>query len=277
MSAESPDRQLGTKAPDHDLRMALGVVPVFVLTLPAILAAVIWLRPTPPPGRWDEVAARLGIDPSQLVLGEVTFRNTCALCHGRDANGMPRLGKPLRNSEFVQSHKDDELLQVVLRGRLPSDPANTTGAAMPPRAGNPALAEDRIRNVIYYLRTLQEPGAPYANLDAWIVDTAALAATGLGGIGHETFIAACSACHGPNAEGMEGLGKPLGTSSFVASKTDAELMAFIKTGRPIWDADNTTGVDMPPKGGNPALSDEELKTIIGYLRALHEQAGGPSN
>ena len=49
---------------------------------------------------------------------------------------------------------------------------------------------------------------------------------------------------------------------------DDELLTFIKTGRPIWDAENTTGIDMPPKGGNPALNDDDIVAIIAYIRSL---------
>jgi hypothetical protein len=38
-------------------------------------------------------------------------------------------------------------------------------------------------------------------------------------------------------------------------------------GRSTTDPANTTGVDMPPKGGTPSLSDEDL-TDINYLRTL---------
>jgi disulfide bond formation protein DsbB len=69
---------------------------------------------------------------------------------------------------------------------------------------------------------------------------------------------------------MPGLGKPLSTSAFVESKTDPELVAFIKTGRPLWDAANTTGLDMPPKGGNPALSDDEIDVIVSFIRAIQK-------
>ena len=34
--------------------------------------------------------------------------------------------------------------------------------------------------------------------------------------------------------------------------------------------DNTSGVEMPPKGGNPGLTDEQLTDIIAYIRTLHE-------
>ncbi len=88
--------------------------------------------------------------------------------------------------------------------------------------------------------------------------------------GEAKYNEVCIACHGPAGAGVEGLGKPFTTSDFVPSQTDDELLAFIKTGRPISHPDNTTGVDMPPKGGNPALTDEQIIDIIAYIRALHE-------
>ncbi len=88
--------------------------------------------------------------------------------------------------------------------------------------------------------------------------------------GQTFFTISCSACHGPTAEGVKGLGKDMTTSQFIASKSDAELLAFIKQGRPVNDPLNTTGVLMPPKGGNPALTDEQLLDIIAYIRTLHK-------
>ncbi|WP_448601203.1 hypothetical protein [Thermoflexus hugenholtzii] len=46
-------------------------------------------------------------------------------------------------------------------------------------------------------------------------------------------------------------------------------MEFIKKGRPATDPANTTGVDMPPKGGNPALTDQDLADIIAFLRTFN--------
>lgn len=88
--------------------------------------------------------------------------------------------------------------------------------------------------------------------------------------GKKQYDMVCIACHGPTGEGVENLGKPFTTSDFVTSQSDEELLAFVKTGRPIGHPDNTTGVDMPPKGGNPALTDEQLLDIIAYIRTLHE-------
>jgi disulfide bond formation protein DsbB len=48
------------------------------------------------------------------------------------------------------------------------------------------------------------------------------------------------------------------------------LLAFVKTGRPPGDPANTTGVDMPPKGGNPTLTDQDLADIIAHIRTVEE-------
>jgi disulfide bond formation protein DsbB len=88
--------------------------------------------------------------------------------------------------------------------------------------------------------------------------------------GQAQFDTVCIACHGPGGVGVEGLGKPFTTSEFLLTVDDQELLEFIKTGRPISHPDNTTGVDMPPKGGNPALTDDQILDIIAYIRTLHE-------
>jgi len=88
--------------------------------------------------------------------------------------------------------------------------------------------------------------------------------------GQEKFVATCSACHGPAGEGVEGLGKDMTTSEFIAGKTDTELVDFIKIGRDPSDPLNTTGVAMPPKGGNPALSESDLFDIVAYIRTIHK-------
>lgn len=84
----------------------------------------------------------------------------------------------------------------------------------------------------------------------------------------QTLFAACVGCHGADAHGLPNLGKDLVSSEFVGGLSDEDLLVFIKTGRPIWDTANTTGIDMPPKGGNPALTDEQLLNIIAYIRSL---------
>jgi disulfide bond formation protein DsbB len=89
-------------------------------------------------------------------LGKSKYSEICAACHGPDAKGLPGLGKDLTTSAFVKSQSDDQLLDFVKKGRDPSDPANTTGVAMPPKGGRPDLTDDQIRSIIAYIRTLAQ-------------------------------------------------------------------------------------------------------------------------
>jgi disulfide bond formation protein DsbB len=88
--------------------------------------------------------------------------------------------------------------------------------------------------------------------------------------GEAIFGSTCAVCHGPGGKGLPNLGKDMTTSDFIAEKSDQELIDFIKVGRPPGDPDNTTGVDMPPKGGNPALSDEDFVLIIAFIRSVQQ-------
>ena len=87
--------------------------------------------------------------------------------------------------------------------------------------------------------------------------------------GSAIYASTCTACHGANAEGIEGLGKALAPSDFVVDHTEQELADFIAVGRSAGDPDNESGVDMPPKGGNPSLDDQDLLDVSAYLKSLN--------
>jgi disulfide bond formation protein DsbB len=88
--------------------------------------------------------------------------------------------------------------------------------------------------------------------------------------GKAQYDSVCIACHGADATGVVNLGKDLTTSEFVQGLSDDELVEFVKMGRSVSDPANTTGVDMPPKGGSPALSDQNIYDIVAYLRTLEK-------
>ncbi len=231
-------------------------------------------------------------DPALVQQGETIYNSLCFACHGVGARGIEGLGKDLVASEFVAKQTDEELLTFVKTGRPIWDAENTTGVDMPPKGGNPALTDDEIVAVIAYIRTEEAKlaGTTEHEVDSSIQDSSAnpedsTAADGtdestspsavefdalLAEEGEMIFLSLCSACHGPGAVGIEGLGKPLVGSEFVQTHTNDELLDFVKTGRPIWDAENTTGVDMPPRGGNPALTDEQIIAVIHYIRSIDQ-------
>jgi disulfide bond formation protein DsbB len=262
---------------------ARAIPAVIGLTLPAVVGVVVLTAEPAAPTPMQRMSAAAGVSPAELYEGQRVYQQTCAACHGADGSGVASLGKPLKNSGFVRGSDDSVLFGVVANGRMPKDPANTTGALMPAR-GARNLSDGQIRGVIAYMRAMQEPGAPEADVSAWnIVEPGSgpvVAAVSEGGVdvtalpGHDLFISSCSACHGADAGGVEGAGVALRGSEFVNAKDDKELLTFIKMGRPVWDPESKTGVDMPPKGGNPALSDDEINEIIAYLRALNGGAGG---
>jgi disulfide bond formation protein DsbB len=100
--------------------------------------------------------------------------------------------------------------------------------------------------------------------------TSPAAPAGDAAAGKQIFTTTCSACHGPEGKGVPGLGKDMTASEFITSQTDTELVNFIKIGRDPSDPLNTTGVAMPPKGGNPALSDDDLLNVVAFIRTLQQ-------
>ncbi|MDH3216437.1 MAG: cytochrome c [Candidatus Krumholzibacteria bacterium] len=88
------------------------------------------------------------------------------------------------------------------------------------------------------------------------------------GKGTALFVSYCSACHGADAKGLKGLGRDLTQNEWVQSLSDAEFLEYVNTGRGVDDPRNTSGIPMPPKGGNPALTDQEIMHIIAHVRTL---------
>ena len=87
--------------------------------------------------------------------------------------------------------------------------------------------------------------------------------------GRVDYLRACSSCHGPEGKGLGNLGNPLHDNDFLRSKSDEELVRFLKVGRAPGHPDNKTGVLMPPKGLDPRLTDEDLMGIVLFLRTWY--------
>ena len=92
--------------------------------------------------------------PEQVALGKLNFDKVCATCHGRDAHGLPKQGKDLHNNEFTQGLTDQELVEFLKVGRPSTHPLNTRGVDMPPRGGDPSMSDEKLLQVVAFLRTL---------------------------------------------------------------------------------------------------------------------------
>lgn len=234
--------------------------------------------------RLVEAPAGTTIVVDEAVHGRDVFSTVCFACHGVDGKGVPGLGKTLVESDFVAGKSDAELLQFLIVGRPLAQPV-----AMPPRGGRDDLTDRDLQAVVAYVRGLQDPRrmpalpAPVVTGPTEAQKATALAAAGgdaeLAGYiasGDKLFHTTCIACHGKGGVGMPGNGKALVKNEFIRSLDDDGLLAFIKQGRMPTDAKNTTGIQMPPKGGNPALSEDDLLDIISYLRTLQGQSPAPA-
>ena len=86
--------------------------------------------------------------------------------------------------------------------------------------------------------------------------------------GKDLYNRTCAMCHGFSGEGVPRLGKPVAGTEFVASRSDEELVRFLIEGRAGDHPDNDQGIPMPPRGGNPRLTDEDLGKIVAYVRGM---------
>lgn len=86
--------------------------------------------------------------------------------------------------------------------------------------------------------------------------------------GKKTYDDICSSCHGEDGT-TEVPGIPLFAEGERFGKTDAQLANSIKNG--VNNPDNPSGMSMPPYGGGPRLSDNEIADVVSYIRTLKKK------
>ncbi|MCZ7525260.1 MAG: cytochrome c [Acidimicrobiia bacterium] len=69
-----------------------------------------------------------------VAAGEDVFMNTCAACHGTDAEGLPGSGKALKDNTFIQDSSDEDLVGFIEVGRGPTTRRTPPGWPCRPRA-----------------------------------------------------------------------------------------------------------------------------------------------
>jgi cytochrome c6 len=80
--------------------------------------------------------------------GAETYKARCSACHGRTGAGDSMLGRNLKihslGSDEVQRHSDDELANIIAKGKN----------RMPPF--DRKLSKDQIREVVKHIRSLKK-------------------------------------------------------------------------------------------------------------------------
>lgn len=89
---------------------------------------------------------------SPVELGQIVFRQNCAVCHGNNGAGQAGNFPPLAGSEWVLSDAENRLPLIVLNGLV--GPIEVKGSlynnAMQPFGG--ILSDEQIANVLTYVR-----------------------------------------------------------------------------------------------------------------------------
>jgi mono/diheme cytochrome c family protein len=183
--------------------------------------------------------------------GSTLYGAFCAGCHGQNGSGRRAPGvaafPSIANPDFLRLATDDFLAQTIQQGR--------PGRRMPGWAHDGGLRPDEIRAVVAYVREL---GGVSVEADArpahWV--------TAPPDRGKRLFESTCAGCHG--AEGRGGEGPALNNKVLLELATDMYLVETITRGR--------RGTAMAgfstPSPVTPALTGEEIESIVAYLRWL---------
>ena len=185
--------------------------------------------------------------------GEDIYKAVCSACHASGAAGAPKFGD---QGDWAARIKQGEktLLATALKGK----------GAMPPKGGAADLSELELQRAVIYMANaagakFKEPAAPAADKAAAPApEKAAAAATASAKPdGKKIYETTCVACHGSGVAGAPKAGDK------------AAWAPRLKTGMPALYKAALNGLNaMPPKGGNAALSDAELKAAVDYLTGL---------
>jgi mono/diheme cytochrome c family protein len=140
---------------------------------------------------------------------------------------------------------------IYLASGGPREPRAGAAGGTPP--GHPPSAADRSGNRAMEVVDRRDPRTPDPE------------------VGEMLFELTCATCHGQDGRGLPHQGVDLRTSLFIAKRTDAELLNFLKVGRQPRDPDSVRGLYMPPRGGNFALEDDRLADIVAHLRVMQRK------
>jgi mono/diheme cytochrome c family protein len=221
-----------------------------------------------------------------VAQGRTAFQGICAVCHGTEGQGVVGNGKPLVNSEFVDSLNDQELYDFIMVGRQPRDAGNT----MPVRGGAPILSDEDIFKIVAFIRTLNDPSlisedggeaisaaattapevATTTPVSGFVIVTTATPSIEATVVTSPTEIIAeiaepesdylifCSGCHGVNDV-------PHLSDSPIFNDDD-ELYILLAHGQV--EIDPSTGMRHPAYYN--ALHPDEIRALIEYIQTLGE-------
>ena len=220
--------------------------------------------------------------PKVLLTGDKLYDSLCKTCHEGGLANAPKFGDAAAWGK------------VIAQGQATSVQHAITGIrGMPPKGGNPDLTDEEVAGGVVFMANkaganwkapeLKMPAAastmaaapamaaastaapaaaaPAVPLPAMPAPAAAAPATAMasaaaGGNGKQIYDTTCMVCHAAGVAGAPKMGDK------------AAWSARIKQGMDVLYASAIKGKNaMPPKGGNTALADADVKSAVDYMVA----------
>lgn len=181
--------------------------------------------------------------------GEEIVKAQCYKCHETGVGGAPKIGDKQAWAPRV-SHGLDALTKAAIKGH----------GNMPARGGMADLTDAELTKALLYMFNhaggKADAAPPAAAEPAAAAPAAAAPAAAAAADGKAVYDKTCVACHGSGVAGAPKLGDKAAWAPRIATGPDALLNSVLK-------GKNA----MPPKGGNSALSDAEVKAAMEYMVA----------
>ena len=229
--------------------LAAFIVPIVGIVL---LVQLVVSRPGADPGAMtpEAVAARIQpigrveFGPAQAAAGarsgEEIVKSVCAACHQAGVANAPKLADKAQWAPRIKQGLDAMVASVV-KGK----------GAMPPKGGDASLSDAEVARAVVLMANeagakFKEPAAPRPQ--------AAVSAKPATADGKAVYDKLCFACHAQSVAGSPKLGDKAAWAPRVQTGIDAMVQSVIK-GKGA----------MPPKAGNPALSDAEVRAGVEFM------------
>lgn len=200
-----------------------------------------------------ELAALDASAPVVEKSGQQVYEAACVACHGSGALGAPRFeNKGDWNARIGQGY--DTLVKNAIEGIR----------QMPPRGGNADLTDAEVARAVAYMAnaagaSFEAPAAAAAEAAAPTEEKATPAAAAGAvkpdlAMGKKVYQTTCALCH---AASIAGAPKPGDMAAWGPRVAQGYATLYNHA---------ITGIrGMPPKGGNPSLSEADIANAVGYM------------